>query len=245
MAGYVLHTRPYRDTSLIVELLTEQLGRVAAVARGARKSRQRQSLQPFIPLLISCLGKGELKTLAAVEPAGQFFAYTGRTLFSGLYVNELIMRLLPVADPYPRIFYLYAELLAALQQIEASIFDPAVIEELLRKFEFSLLEELGYAIVLDTEFETGEPVREGRIYRYEAEQGFARVVSDAQASEGSNNTEAFFAGEELCCIAVSDYRRAATRRTAKRLIRLALRPHLGNRALKSRELFTQLLKRKR
>ena len=227
--AYVLHSRPYRDTSLIVDLITEQLGRIAVVARGVRSKQQRlrQQLQPFLPLLISCRGKSELKTLTGVELAGQAMNFSGRVLFSGLYINGLMMRLLPVADPHPQVYHLYAESLAALRE-------PGTLEPALRKFEFGLLDELGYGIPLDCEAETGEPLQPGAYYQFLPEQGFLRLGDGALLDD----IPAAFLGEHLLAVSLGNYDNNEIRRAAKRLARLALKPYLGNNPLKSRELFS-------
>lgn len=224
--GYVLHTRPYRDSSLLVDVLSRDFGRVSLIARGQRQTRQkgRRPLQPFVPLLISWRGRTDLKTLTAAENSAAGVFLGGHHLYSGLYANELLVRLLPQGDAYPEVFAIYQQL---LMQLAAA----APLEATLRSFEFSLLDELGYGIELNVEATTGEPIQEGRVYAYAAELGFVALASnDPQAASG-------FLGEDLLAIAAADYRLPETLRAAKRLSRLVLAAHLGNRPLKSRELF--------
>lgn len=227
----VLHTRPYRDSSLIVELFSRQRGRVAAVARGARGSRSRGGsraslLQLFRPLLCSWSGRSDLKTLAAVEPApdaAQAAALTGERMYSGLYVNELLVRLLHHEDPHPRLYDYYTEVLARLGE-------GAPQDLSLRAFEFRLLEELGYGFDLATDGLSGEPVRAGDWYSFDREHGL--VTAGLEVREEIPR----YSGTELLQISRGDFDEDA-RRCAKRLMREALACHLGGKPLKSRELF--------
>lgn len=224
--GYVLHTRPYRDSSLLVDVLSRDFGRVSLIARGQRQARQksRRPLQPFVPLLLSWRGKSDLKTLTAAENNAAGVFLSGHYLYSGLYANELLVRLLPQGDAYPEVFSIYQQLLVRLAAGEE-------LEPTLRGFEFSLLDELGYGIELSAEATTGEAIQPQGIYAYVAEAGFVALASnDPRAASG-------FLGQDLLAIAADDYHLPETRRAAKRLSRLALAAHLGNRPLKSRELF--------
>lgn len=214
-AAYVLHSRPYRETSLLVDLFSLEHGRVRAVARGARRagSRRRHQLQPFQPLQVSWQGRHELRNLVASEPVAVTPPPQGKALLCALYVNELLQRLLEPHDPMPRLYLYYTYLLSALQQ-------SAEIEGALRTFERQLLEDLGYGI----DFASVSP---GGGYRYDPEQGLVRALS-AQAD---------YAGDILLAIAAGDYQQPDVRSSAKRLMRQALTPLLGDRPLKSRELF--------
>src|SRR6056297_1726099 len=138
--AFVLHRRPYRETSLIVELLTARHGRIAGVARGARSARSglRAFGQPFRPLEIGWSRRGELATLTGAEPIGQVVTLTGRALWCGLYANELLLRLLPRDDPEPELFDAYAKLLPELP-------NAARQGNALRRFELALLQTLGVA----------------------------------------------------------------------------------------------------
>src|SRR6266404_7748539 len=141
--AFVLHAHPYRETSLIVEALTADYGRVAMVARGARRARSelRGVLQAFQPLSLSWLGAGELKTLVKAEWRGGLPLVTGSALLCGFYLNELLLKLLPREDPHPRLFDAYESALSRL----ANGADQAPV---LRQFELELMAELGYALPL-------------------------------------------------------------------------------------------------
>ena len=117
--AYLLHTRPYRNTSLLVDVLTPDHGRISAVVKGVRSSgkaaKQKRSLmQPLVPLLIGWTGRGDLKTITGVEARGPNYVLVGKHLFSAMYANELLTRLLQSLEPHPEIFSLYEWLLKAL-----------------------------------------------------------------------------------------------------------------------------------
>jgi len=223
--AFLLHARDFRDTSLLVELLTPDAGRIGAVARGVRSQRRgisrRALLQPLVPLWISWGGRGELKTLQQIEVRAPAVALQGRALFSVLYLNELLCRLLPRDDPHPELFVDYETALSQLQN------DPR-IDLPLRRFELRLLESLGYGCSLAVDAD-GEILRADSWYRFDGDSGLRRLLGPASdALAGADLLEFVAAGD------VSD----AARRTLKRLCRQALRPHLGERPLKSRQLFT-------
>lgn len=217
-AAYVLHSRPYRETSLLVDLLTLEYGKVSVVARGARKpgSRLRSTLQPFQSLQVSWQGRTDLKTLRSAEPVESLLMLQGKALLCGLYLNELLQRLLRPLDPHPRLFVYFRYALNELRLGQD-------LEGALRTFERQLLEQLGFA--LDT-----RALRPGSSYRLDADRGL--VVC--------NRLDAYPA-EHLQAIEQDLYDDPAVRRSAKRLMRHRLTPLLGDKPLRSRELF---LKRK-
>lgn len=213
-AGWILHRRAYRNSSLIVDCFTEQYGRVGMVARGGRKD---PLLQPFRPLQFLFKGNGELKTLIRCEPAGAAVGIVGEGLYCGLYLNELLTRLLHRDDPSNSLLTLYSETLAGLAQA------PDGREVLLRNFEFRLLDTLGYGFSLQHDVDA-KPINASSLYRLEPDQG---LVEDVRGD---------FGGEDLLALAAGDWR-APVRRTARNLMRRALAPHLGDKPLASRELF--------
>lgn len=219
--GYVLHRRPYGETSLLVDLFARDGGRLRLIARGARRDR---TGQPFAELAVAWRGRGQLKTLTRAEPMpGPGARLGGRALYLGFYLNELLLRLLPEGDPHPRLYARYRSQLAAL----AAATDA---EPLLRRFELGLLEELGYGLGLE-HTATGDPVRPEADYYY---LGGAGVMTAGALPPGRGEP---LRGAHLLAIAADDYRDAAVRRSAKRLLRAALAEHLGARPLRSRELF--------
>lgn len=229
--AYVLHTRPYRDTSLLVDFFTPSYGRVAAVARGVRKykSRSRSLLNPFTRLLISLQGKSDLKLLTAVEADHYSFSLQAERLYSGFYVNELLMRLLPEADAQESLFETYQASLGVLQKSES-------IEPVLRDFELELLTQLGYGLDFERDANTGEKIIATENYRFDAHQGFMR--SDVLVASAIK--EAVVSGVVIAAIAARDFSLVETRQVAKQLCRRMLAPLLGNKPLNSRDLFVQL-----
>lgn len=226
-SAYVLHTRPYRDTSLLVEIFTHDYGRIGLVARGVRSSKSRYAslLQPFNPLLISWSGQGELPTLSGAETAGMAPQLNGDLLLSGFYLNELLMRLLQRGDAHPRLFEVYITSLASLAERNEQ-------EPILRQFEHRLLQETGYGLILDHDVLSGESIDPEGSYQYLPDRG------PVLASEQDNNGIDVH-GQTLLAIARDDYSHSRVRQEAKRLMRAVLAVHLGDRPLKSRELFQQ------
>lgn len=212
--GWLLHSRPYRNSSLLVELFSDIQGRVGAVARGGRRD---PLLQPFRPLQLNLKGRAELKTLQQVEPLGPALLLAGEALYCGLYVNELLMRVLHRDDPHPELMPLYEETLGGLSASDV------YRDVLLRNFEFRLLDILGYGFSL-SEDAGGQAVQPGLRYRLVADEGLY-ATSTAE-----------FSGELLLQMAAGDWQ-PEVRRQARDLMRQALAPHLGGRPLASRELF--------
>ncbi|ERI51236.1 DNA repair protein RecO [Pseudomonas sp. AOB-7] len=225
-AAYVLHSRPYKESSALVDFFTPQ-GRLRAVLRAAR-GKAGSIARPFAPLELELRGRGELKTVGRLESAGIPLLLSGEALFSGLYLNELLIRLLPAEDPHPRMLEHYALTLAALAQ-------GRPLEPLLRAFEWRLLDELGYGFALDRD-QQGAPVAPDGLYRWQLDAGLVPV---AQLQPG------VFHGRDLLAMAEADWSAPGALAAAKRLMRQALAPHLGGRPLVSRELFMTLKEPKR
>jgi DNA repair protein RecO (recombination protein O) len=219
--AYVLHSRAYRESSALVDFLTPK-GRLRAVLRGAR-GKAGSLARPFIPLDAEFRGRGELKNVGRLEPAGIPNLLTGEALFSGLYLNELLIRLLPAEDPHPAVFDHYAMTVLALAE-------GRPLEPLLRSFEWRLLDELGYGFALNLDSE-GQPIVASGLYRLHTEAG---LVPIGQLQSGA------FHGVELLAMAEADWAVPGALAAAKRLMRQALAPHLGGRPLVSRELFMTL-----
>lgn len=221
--AYVIHSRKYRDTSLILELFTQNEGRVAVVARGARSKKKNHSVQPFTPLLVSYVGKGELKTLAKID-AGAMYFIPGDRLLLGMYANELLIRLLGKFEKVTDLFTAYQQLLLSLVGS-----DDYTVE--LRRFELKLLNELGYGISFALDAGTGDFVEPDQFYRFVPEQGFRQL---------SSKTDSSFLGEHLLNVSDGNFCSPEVEQTARRVARIAIARLLGDRPLKSRELFQQL-----
>ncbi|HVC17779.1 MAG TPA: DNA repair protein RecO [Rhodanobacter sp.] len=179
--AYVLHARPYRETSLLLECLTREHGRLGVVARGVRGERsrlRRAQLEPFQSLTLDLLLRGEMATLTAVEPVGAPRRLPGNSGLAGLYLNELVVRLTERQDPMPSLFDASAQTLARLASGESMAWS-------LRRFERDLLQAIGYGLQLQHELETGEPLLPDATYRYQVEHGAVRCSADcAQALLG-------------------------------------------------------------
>ena len=227
--AFVLHKRPYRDTSQLLEVLTADHGRLSLVAKGTRRKGRGGPagaiLQPFIPLLLSFSGRAELKTLTGSEVAGEVTSLKGEHLFSGIYLNELLVRLLHRNDAHRDLFIAYGEAIADLGH-------ERVLDDTLRRFEFRLLDELGYGFDMASDGHSGAPVAAGHWYCYHQDYGLV------EQPPGANPGNPVFPGEDLLRIAQGDYSGPA-RLTCKRLLRQALAGYLGDKPLKSRELFRQ------
>jgi DNA repair protein RecO (recombination protein O) len=231
-AGYVLHTYPYRETSVIVEAFTAEHGRVGLVARGAKRPRSelRGLLQAFQPLTLAWAGAGELKTLMKAEWRGGMPLPGGSALLCGFYLNELLMKLLPREDPHGALFGEYERTLLALTE-EQSAGAQAV---LLRRFELRLLAELGYALSLTREADTGVPVKADERYHYAFDRGPQRFAAEPGARWP------VVRGAALLALAEERYPDAETASEAKRLMRLVLDHYLEARRIFSRRVVQDL-----
>lgn len=225
--AYVLHQRPWGDTSVILELFTPEHGRMGALAKGAKRMRSpwHGLLQPFHPLLVDWRGRGELKTLIRAEPQGQALALPAAVLASGFYLNELLLRLLSRDDAQIALFGCYD---AALRDLVTS--RGVALETTLRRFERDLLAVLGYGLVLDHEVTKGQSLAVERRYHYVIERGPVPAEADV-AGEGIP-----LQGGTLLALRDGELGEATQRREAKRLMRAVLAHYLGPRPLASRAL---------
>lgn len=227
--AFVLHTKMYSETSLLVSLFLEKQGSVTVLAKGARsrRSSQKGNLQPFTPLLIRYAGKGEVKTLTGVEAISLSLPLSTTYLYSGFYLNELILRVLEHNTDCSELFMAY---LNAIQQLALQ---SDHIESILRRFELALLKHLGYGIDFLHCAGSGQPVSPSMTYLYLPEKGFIASLMKKRDS---------FTGYELLALANQSFPDELTRSAAKRFTRIALRPYIGSKPLKSRELFQQHFK---
>ncbi len=230
--AYVLHTIPFQNTSLLVDFFCLDYGRVRAVAKGARrpKSRTRSQLQPFQPLLVTLSGRSEVKTLTAVELSVLPLSLTGMRLFGGLYMNELLARLLQFHESYTPLYQNYQHSLVQLHGNE----DIAAV---LRRFELNLLRELGYQLNLEYEINSDIPVTADGLYLFIPESGLQRLPTESRNSVGLNSV---FNGRDLIALRESDFSSRSAAAAAKRLTRMALKVHLGDKPLLSHQLFRSM-----
>jgi len=229
-AGFVLHQRPYRDSSLILHVFSREQGRLALVARGARrpKSRQRGLLQAFRPLLLSWRLGGEMGTLTSVEGDGAAYDLHGDRLLAGFYINELVLRLCGRHDPHPALYDLYRDSLAALGSEQ-------VLSEVLRCFEKEALACLGYALPLATHCLDGSPIEANRRYRFDVEAG-AQPLSLEETARG-------YSGRTLLALLNDDWTDREALSEARRLLASALSLHLGSQPLKTAQVLRNLRRR--
>ncbi len=229
---FILHSYPFKETSLVVEMFSHDLGRVAAVAKGARRplSAMRGMLQSFQQLAGTWSGKNELKTLHALEWMTGLTLLKGDALMCGFYMNELLLRLLPRDDPHARLFEYYAQtiqLLSTLQQDAGN----APLAEIMRRFELKMLQELGYAVPL-THDEHGEIIHADETYRFEADYG---ACAPSATKHG-----VVIQGATLLEMARGNYNSVTTQSQSKQLMRYLLQHYLGDKPLHTRQLLVDL-----
>jgi DNA repair protein RecO (recombination protein O) len=218
--GYILHHRPYRDTSRILEVLTRDHGRITLFARGVRgpKAKLASVLQPFEPLLLSWSGRGESAQLTGAESTHPGGALPPACLMSAFYLNELLLKLTTRHDPLPGLFDDYQVTLDALRAGEP-------LEPRLRVFEKRLLETLGYGLELAFQAQSGGPVEPGGYYHFKPAQGLFPTVKDAAGA---------LAGTSLLNLAREELSQARELDDARRLLQAALAQCLEGRELTTR-----------
>ena len=249
-SAFLLHHRAYRETSVIADFLTEHDGRVSVVCKGVRGSGNkaaslRSILQPFASLAISWSGRSELKSLRSAEigePAPPLAQYQ---LYAALYLNELLMRLFRHGETPASLFADYKDAIVELSQSAA---DAGLTEVALRKFEFRLLATLGFEINFFHDASSAESIQPDDQYSFYAEIGFSRAAPDQVQQLLASDTLAIghsatgkrldgMAGKDILALQQQDYSAASTRKAAKKISRTALSMHLGDKPLKSRELY--------
>ena len=232
--GFVLHQRAYRNTSQLLECVTAVHGRVGLIARGSRRmtSRdrgQRALLQPFVPLRLSWLRRGELGRLTHVEPASASYDLAAQRLLAGYYSNELLLRLTARGDPNAEVFSCYSRCLAELA-------GGARVARTLRIFELHLLHALGYGLELGADAATGEPLRAELRYVFELEHG-------PRVTELEDPDADVYLGSDLISLREQMLEDESSLRTSQRLLGRVLRVYLGDRPLRSRLVLQDIVSR--
>ncbi len=224
--AFLLHRRDYSNNSLLVECFTESEGRFPAIAKGVKGKSKSGSglLQPFTPLHISVSGRGEVKNLTRFESAEPILNLSGKALYCGFYVNEVLTRLLQRNDPHEQLFRKYSNLILHLSK-------QGVDEAALRYFELDLLHELGYGVSLLNDADRETPIEEDKPYRF---------VPDLGLVQASNTHDGYIMGETLVSLHNRSLKMDKELAESRWLLRRVLSFHLGGRPLKSRELFRQL-----
>jgi DNA repair protein RecO (recombination protein O) len=225
--AWLLHHRPFRDSSQILDILSRDHGRLSVVAKGSRgaKSKLRGILRPFLPLQLSWVMRSDLGTLTGAEMNGAPLSLTGDALISGYYVNELILKLTHRHDPQPEIFAAYGETIEQLVGSED-------VAPSLRQFEIELLRMLGYALNLDHDTQTRQALRAEQQYEYRAGEGPV-PVSDRDGS-------LVFTGSELVAIGKQSFADRVVLKNAGKLLKHVIAYHLDGRQLKSRKVLREM-----
>jgi len=221
--AYILHSRQYKESSLIVDLFTREYGRVSVIAKGAKKGKQSKLalLQPFTPVVVSWVGKGELYTLTNVEMNGIFKYLYGKNLLCGYYVNELILRFLHKQDPYEILYDCYSDVILSLKLTNE-------IEPKLRQFECVLFKELGYGLNLIIESESGNIIDANKSYYYDIELG--------PVLERNSNNSIQVSGDTLLSLDNNTFSNKNTLNESKKLMRFIINYHLSGKPLKTHQL---------
>jgi DNA repair protein RecO (recombination protein O) len=229
--GFILHQRPYRNTSQLLECLTASRGRVGLVARGSRRPGrgERAVLQPFAPLMLSWVRRGELGRLTAVEARAYTPAVEAQSLLAGFYLNELMLRLLARDDANSLAFSCYSQCLADLAAGKSTA-------RAVRLFEFRFLRALGYGLDLGSDAQTGEPVKPESRYLFELERGLRIVENPSPGTET-------YGGMELISLREEALQDEQSLLTAKRLLGRVLRSYLGGKPLRSRSVLKDIFER--
>ncbi|MES9876771.1 MAG: DNA repair protein RecO [Candidatus Sedimenticola sp. PURPLELP] len=225
--AFILHRAPYSNSSLLLECLTPFQGRFPIIAKGANSASGKKtgnSLQPFMPLLISWSGRGDVKTLRNHDAGDKPVQLHGKALYCGFYINELLMRLVHRNDPSEILFTLYQD---TIRQLAVS----RDLDSLLRRFELTMLRELGYGLNLECDADTGEAIESSDIYHYEIEKGPVRTDS---------RQEHTLSGKTLLGLSGDTELDREGKREAKRLLRRVISYYIGDKPLKSRELFKSI-----
>lgn len=224
--AFVLHTYPFRETSLIVEVFSRDFGRVALLARGARRPRSvlRGLLLAFQPLELAWAGKGEVQTLMKAEWQGGQPLLSGKALLCGYYLNELLMQLLAREDAHPRLFSVYAQALMR--------FAEALRESDLRCFERAFLQELGYGLTLENDAK-GVPIAADGDYAYEIEHGPVRLLRPGDSALSIR-------GKTLIDMAHDDFSDPRSLAEAKQLMRSLIAHYTIGKGLETRRIFMEL-----
>jgi DNA repair protein RecO (recombination protein O) len=225
--AYILHKRPYRESSQILEVFSRNHGRLSLMSRGSLgpRSRTRGVLQPFQPLLLGWYGRGDMPSLRAVDMADtRPPQLSGKSLMSAMYLNELLVMLMHRNDVHEALFADYHETLYAIQQ-------PSRLEVILRNFEKKLLEQMGFGLNLVHDADSGEPVLAECHYAYYFEHG------PVQCQLGQSRLNPVISGSSLLAFNSGELETPGNVAEIKKLMRYVINSHLGSRKLKSRELF--------
>jgi len=229
--AYLMHQRPFSESSQIVNLLSRHFGRVDVIAKGSKrpKSKFKSFLQPFLPILVSWSGRSQLKTLRSIDlNIKQKTTLPNKQLMSAFYLNELILSLLTTNDPYPELFDCYALTIDKLSDVDSS-------EAVLRIFEINLLSQIGYAINFQTEAMSSNEIEAEQVYRFVVEEGFIR-------SNTTTPLHSLIKGSIIKAIEKGDYSTSQILKAAKRITRESIKYHLSGKELNTKKVFRSIHK---
>jgi len=229
--AYLMHQRPFSESSQIINLFSRHFGRVDVIAKGSKrpKSKFKSFLQPFLPILVSWSGRSQLKTLRSIDlNIKQKTTLPNTQLMSAFYLNELILSLLTTTDPYPELFDCYALTIDKLSDIDSS-------EAVLRIFEINLLSQIGYAINFQTEAMSSNEIEAEQVYRFVVEQGFIR-------SNTTTPHHSLIKGSIIKAIEKGDYSTSQILKAAKRITRESIKYHLSGKELNTKKVFRSIHK---
>jgi DNA repair protein RecO (recombination protein O) len=224
--AYILHQQHYGESSLIIDVLTRDLGRVSLMAKGVRKTKSKTVglLRPFAALSLSFVGKSDLKTLTDVETTDLPEQLTGLAVYCGFYINELICNFLHKDDPHPEVFQEYRQCLSGLAQ-------GTQTEAALRTFELNLMDNIGYGLNLSYDLHHEKPIALNKKYRFNKDIG---LFEDAEGQ---------FSGAALMAMEQRSFKHTQTLNEAKLLMRAVIDSHLQGKPLKSRSVINSIVKR--
>ncbi len=231
--AYLLHSRPFRDSSRLLDFITPDFGRFSAIANGSRRvgAKNKGLLQPFTPIQISVSGKSELKTLRSVELVSDAFVLKGEQLYSALYINELMVRLVHANESEEDLFLEYERTLGLLQHGKD-------LEPILRCFEIALLDVIGYGIEFKIDASSGEAIVPDEHYYFEIDKGFSHIDISRANVDDLKQRQNYFPGKVIIQISEKDFSTSAAKKSAKKLLRYVLGIYMGPKPLTSRQLFT-------
>ncbi len=227
---FILHQRPYRETSLLLDVLSSDYGRVDLVARGIRTKNKRNEqalLQPYQKIMLSWSGRGSMGTLNKVESICPVDMLKGSLVMTGFYINELIVRLLHKNEPHIELFEAYEVVLISLRNAENE-------QSVLRRFEIQLLQALGYGLVLDHDVDNDSPIEQDKDYYYCLDNG----PSETPPKHGEY---VLLSGKTLLSLQNDQFESEDSLKQARVLMRTMLKSFLGSKPLSSRQLYKSYL----
>ncbi len=224
--GWVLHRRPWRESSLLIEFFSLEHGRLGLVAKGARSARSswRGLAEPFCPLTASWVRRGEMGTVTGLDPAGSRLSLVGRALWCGLYANELLLKLVERDDPAHGLFQAYGEFLVDLA-------DKGALAPAVRRFELALLGSLGVAPDFEHDAQEGQQIRPDQLYHLDPDSGFIPAGQPGPT---------IYPGDAVLAMAGGAPDGHEMGPECRRMMRQLIDHQLAGRRLESRRLFENL-----